>query len=236
YTLLEQGALESFLPLCARRGVAVMAAGPYNSGVLAQAPGAKSARYNYEAAPAAVVERVRRLAAVCAAFDTPLAAAALQFPLAHPQVRSVVAGFASAAEVAAAEGFLRHPIPAGLWDGLRAEGLLAASAPTPSGVGQTSSLILLDPRDNVLVCSRPIAAGDALTIDGQAVVAPADIEVGHKVARRALAIDEKVFKYAAPIGSMREAVALGGHVHLHNMRSDYIASHTRDAVGGGDEA
>ena len=91
----------------------------------------------------------------------------------------------------------------------------------------------MDARDNVLVCRRPILAGDRLSIDGHALFAPADIAVGHKVARRPLAAGEKVVKYGAPIGSMREAAPTGGHVHMHNMRSDYIASHTRDAVGGG---
>lgn len=93
------------------------------------------------------------------------------------------------------------------------------------------SLILLHPDDNVLVLSAPISAGQALTIDGQAVTAGADVGVGHKLARRALAVGDKVLKYGAPIGSMTAPVAAGGHVHLHNMKSDYIASHTRQATG-----
>jgi len=93
------------------------------------------------------------------------------------------------------------------------------------------SLILLHPDDNVLVLSAPIHAGQALTIDGQAVTARADVAVGHKLARRALAVGDKVLKYGAPIGSITAPVAAGGHVHLHNMKSDYIASHTRQATG-----
>jgi hypothetical protein len=93
------------------------------------------------------------------------------------------------------------------------------------------SLILLHPDDNVLVLSAPIYAGQVLTIDGQAVTAGADVGVGHKLARRALAVGDKVLKYGAPIGSITTPVGAGGHVHLHNMKSDYIASHTRQATG-----
>ena len=232
YTLLEQTALESFLPLCAARGVEVIVGGPYNSGILASGSGEATAHYNYEVAPPEVVERVRRLEAVCRAFETPLAAAALQFPLAHPQVRCVIPGLASVAEVAAAEAHLRRQIPLALWDALRDEGLLAPDAPTPATPvdGLLSPLILLDPRDNVLVCRRAILAGDRLIIDGRSVAASSDIAVGHKVARRPLAAGDKVVKYGAPIGSMREAAQAGGHVHMHNMRSDYIISHTRGAA------
>jgi len=92
------------------------------------------------------------------------------------------------------------------------------------------SLILLHPDDNVLVCVAPIGAGDAVTIDGVAVAAAEEIVVGHKVARRALAQGEKVLKYGAPIGSMTRPVERGGWVHMHNMKSDYIASHTRQTI------
>lgn len=93
------------------------------------------------------------------------------------------------------------------------------------------SLILLHPDDNVLVLSAPVRAGQVLTVDGQAVTAGADVGVGHKLARRALAVGDKVLKYGAPIGSITVPVTAGGHVHLHNMKSDYIASHTRQATG-----
>jgi (2R)-sulfolactate sulfo-lyase subunit alpha len=93
------------------------------------------------------------------------------------------------------------------------------------------SQILLHPDDNVLVLSAPVRAGDRLTIDGQVVIASADVAVGHKLARRALAVGDKVLKYGAPIGSMTAPAAAGEHVHLHNMKSDYIASHTRQATG-----
>jgi hypothetical protein len=93
------------------------------------------------------------------------------------------------------------------------------------------SLILLHPDDNVLVLSAPVHAGQVVTIDGRAVTAGADVGVGHKLARHALAVGDKVLKYGAPIGSITAPVAAGGHVHLHNMKSDYIASHTRQATG-----
>lgn len=87
--------------------------------------------------------------------------------------------------------------------------------------------ILLHPDDNVLVCVVHIYAGDEIFIDGHAVRVINDIEVGHKLARYALMPGTKIYRYGAPIGSMTQEVALGGHVHMHNMRSDYIPSHTR---------
>ena len=93
-----------------------------------------------------------------------------------------------------------------------------------------SPIILLHPADNVLVCRAPVAAGERLEIDGQVVIAPNAVEIGHKIARHALGVGDKVLKYGAPIGSMTAAARAGEHVHLHNMKSDYIASHTRDAA------
>lgn len=90
-----------------------------------------------------------------------------------------------------------------------------------------SSLILLHPNDNIVVCVKHINAGDALSIDGEIILSPISIGVGHKVARMNIKTGEKVFRYGAPIGSMIESVAKGHHVHMHNMKSDYIPSHTR---------
>ena len=100
----------------------------------------------------------------------------------------------------------------------------------------TGKLILLHETDNVLVCIGPIETGDPLTIDGREVTARQDIAVGHKVARHALKPGDKILKYGAPIGSMTEAAEPGEWVHMHNMKSDYIASHTRDAVREGGES
>ena len=91
-------------------------------------------------------------------------------------------------------------------------------------------LILLHEADTILVCVSPIHAGDRIEIDGAAVAAPATIAVGHKVARRDLTEGDKVIKYGAPIGSIVAPTPRGGWVHLHNMKSDYIASHSRETV------
>ena len=91
--------------------------------------------------------------------------------------------------------------------------------------------ILLHPDDNVLICRASADAGQSVEIDGQPVALPAAIEVGHKIARRDLKAGDKVFRYGAPIGSMTEDTPRGGHVHMHNMQSDYIKSHTREVTG-----
>jgi D-threo-aldose 1-dehydrogenase len=132
YTLLEQQALESFLPLCVRRGIAVVVGGPYNSGILArdgQTHGA--AHYDYGRIPADIRARVDSIEAVCARHGVPLAAAALQFPLAHPAVVSVIPGMSSAAEVAAAVRWMSIRIPTACWQELQQQGLLRADAPIP---------------------------------------------------------------------------------------------------------
>jgi D-threo-aldose 1-dehydrogenase len=131
YTLLEQEALDSFLPLCEKRDVGIILGGPYNSGILATGavPGAK---YNYDVAPDHIMERVAKIEAVCAAHGTPLIAAALQFVLGHPCVKTVVPGAVSAAEVEANAALMDRQIPAGLWSDLRSEGLIRSNAPLPS--------------------------------------------------------------------------------------------------------
>ncbi len=131
YTLLEQEALDSFLPLCEKRDVGIILGGPYNSGILATGavPGAK---YNYADAPEDILARVRKIEDVCAAHDTPLIAAALQFVLGHPCVKTVVPGAVSAAEVQSNVALLERKIPAGLWSDLRSEGLIRPDAPLPS--------------------------------------------------------------------------------------------------------
>ncbi len=93
--------------------------------------------------------------------------------------------------------------------------------------------LLLHPDDNVLVCREHAGAGQDILIDDVRVVLETEIEVGHKIARRALAAGDKVIKYGAPIGSMTTDAAPGAHIHMHNMRSDYISSHTREVTGHG---
>jgi D-threo-aldose 1-dehydrogenase len=128
YTLLEQDALASFLPLCLARGIGIVVGGPFNSGILATGP-KPGAFYNYEPAPPPIRERVARIEAVCAAHGVPLAAAALAFPLAHAAVVSVIAGGQGAQEVQQNAHMLSWPIPAALWRDLVSEGLLRPDAP-----------------------------------------------------------------------------------------------------------
>jgi D-threo-aldose 1-dehydrogenase len=130
YTLLEQGALDTFLPLCAERGIAVIAGGAYNSGLLADpSPGT---HYNYLPAPQQLIERAQQLRAVCTRHDVPLKAAAIQFPAAHPVVAAVLTGARRDTELSENIALFDLPIPAELWDDLRAAGLLDERAPVPS--------------------------------------------------------------------------------------------------------
>ena len=95
YTLLDQSALFELLPLCERRGVAVVIGGPYNSGILgtgAHPRDGSTPYFDYAPAPADLVARVAAIEAVCAEYHVPLRAAALQFPRAHPAVVSVIPG------------------------------------------------------------------------------------------------------------------------------------------------
>jgi D-threo-aldose 1-dehydrogenase len=130
YTLLEQEALESFLPLCIERDVGIILGGPYNSGILATGP-VEGARYNYAPAGPDILERVRRIEAVCADHGVRLIEAALQFPLGHPAVRTVIPGAVSAAEVEANVALMARAMPPGLWADLKSAGLLRPDAPTP---------------------------------------------------------------------------------------------------------
>lgn len=130
YTLLDQDALPELLPLCEARGIAVLVGGVMNSGVLADPrPGA---RFDYGPASPEVLERARGLAAACERHGVPLRAAAMQFPLAHPAVTGLIAGVRTIEHLDEYPALLRQPIPAALWDDLRATALIAADAPTPS--------------------------------------------------------------------------------------------------------
>ena len=130
YSLLEQPALDEFLPLALEKGIGVMLGGVFNSGILATGPVA-GARYNYRAAPPDVVARVERIAKVCSAHGVALADAALKFPLGHPAVSSIVLGAVKPEEVQRNLASLARPVPAALWRDLSAEGLLARNVPVP---------------------------------------------------------------------------------------------------------
>jgi D-threo-aldose 1-dehydrogenase len=129
YTLLEQDALATFLPLCQKRGIGIVLGGPYNSGVLATGP-KPGAYYNYSEAPKEILDRVARIEAVCQRHGVRLIEAALQFPLQHPSVVSVIPGGQRPAEVESNRALLDVKIPAALWADLKQEGLLRADAPT----------------------------------------------------------------------------------------------------------
>jgi len=128
YTLLEQGALKELLPVCLDKGVAVIAGGVYNSGVLADPkPGA---HYNYQAAPPELIERAQRIGAVCGRHGVPIKAAAIQFPLGHPAVACVVVGCRSVAQLDESIAMFELAIPPAMWQELKHEGLLAPETPT----------------------------------------------------------------------------------------------------------
>ncbi len=91
-------------------------------------------------------------------------------------------------------------------------------------------LLLLDPRDNVLVVRARIRAGESMLVEGVAVTVPADLPLGHKVARRDIASGEKIVKYGAPIGSAVAAIPAGGHAHVHNVKSDYTPTYHLEDV------
>jgi D-threo-aldose 1-dehydrogenase len=127
YTLLEQAPLDDLLPKCLRAGVSIVIGGPLNSGILA---GRNT--WNYKTAPPEVVARVDAIRAVCDRHQVPLAAAALQFPLAHPAVAAIIPGPRNVAEFEANMELLRYPIPSALWADLRDAKLLHPDAPTPT--------------------------------------------------------------------------------------------------------
>ena len=127
YTLLEQAPVDDLLPKCLSAGVSIVVGGPLNSGILAGRD-----TWNYKAAPPEVVARVDAIRGVCDRHQVPLAAAALQFPLAHPAVAAIIPGPRSVTEFETNLTLLRYPIPAALWADLRDAKLLHPDAPTPT--------------------------------------------------------------------------------------------------------
>jgi D-threo-aldose 1-dehydrogenase len=130
YSLLQQDALENFLPLAVRKGIGLMLGGVFNSGILATGavPGA---RYNYRQAPPDILAKVARIEEVCRSHGVKLADAALRFPLGHEAIGSVVLGAVTPLEVERNIASLGAPIPSALWSDLKTEGLLRSDAPVP---------------------------------------------------------------------------------------------------------
>ncbi|MFN8829789.1 MAG: aldo/keto reductase [Labrys sp. (in: a-proteobacteria)] len=131
YTLLEQEALTSFLPLCEERNIGIVLGGPYNSGILATGP-RPGAYYNYDVAPPEIMDRVARIERICADHKVKLAEAALRFPLGHRCVVSVIPGGQAAHEVTRNAEIMGAKIPPALWADLKAAGLLRPDAPVPA--------------------------------------------------------------------------------------------------------
>jgi D-threo-aldose 1-dehydrogenase len=127
YTLLEQAPLDDLLPMCVKQGTSIVVGGPLNSGILAGRD-----TWNYAAAPAEIVERVKQIQAVCDRHNVPLPAAALQFPLAHPAVCAIIPGPRSAAEFDENLPLFTQSIPAALWSDLKSAKLLHPEAPVPA--------------------------------------------------------------------------------------------------------
>lgn len=132
YTLLDQGVLDDEFPSCVARGVGFIIGAVFASGILATGavPGAK---YRYADPSPETMARVRHIEAVCARHGVPMAAAALQFPLGHPAVASVIPGAIGATQVQRNLAAFRHPIPDALWAELKHGGLLRTDAPVPAG-------------------------------------------------------------------------------------------------------
>lgn len=129
YTLLDQSAQADLMPVCVERDIGVIIGGVYNSGVIADPAG--NAKFNYRAAPDAVIEKLHRIEAVCRRHDVPVKAAALRFAASHPAVTTVLTGARSPAEVSENVAMFRHPVPDALWQDLRSEGLIEPAAPLP---------------------------------------------------------------------------------------------------------
>ena len=125
---VAQASLDSFLPLCEQRGIGIILGGPYNSGILATGP-VPGALYDYAPASPAILERTEAIKATCRRHGVPLRAAALQFPLLHPTVATVIPGARDAAEVEENLRLMTHPIPYALWLELRQAGLIRYQEP-----------------------------------------------------------------------------------------------------------
>ena len=127
YTLLEQTALDTLFPACEAAGTTIICGGPFNSGILA---GRET--WNYTKAPAEVRASVEKLKAEADAFNIPLAAAALQFPLGSNTVSSVIPGPRDVAEMEQILDWFKTEIPHEFWESIRSKGMIARNAPIPS--------------------------------------------------------------------------------------------------------
>jgi D-threo-aldose 1-dehydrogenase len=133
YSLLEQQSLQTFLPKCQQQNCSVIIGAPYNSGILATGvKGTTTPFYNYAPAPKDIVAKVTRIESICQQFNVTLAAAALQFPLAHPAVASVIPGLGNVSRIKETMDLFKKEIPAEFWQSLKTNGLLDQHAPVPA--------------------------------------------------------------------------------------------------------
>ena len=131
YTLIDQTALDGFLPELQKRGIALVAAGVFNSGILGGGSTGTTKTFDYQAAPDAIVQKVQKLEAVCREFDVALPAAAIQFVAAHPAVTTVLQGAKNVNELRQNVNAMASPISPKFWARLKEGGLIPAHAPTP---------------------------------------------------------------------------------------------------------
>lgn len=129
YTLLEQTAIDTFLPICLEKQISIFVGGVFNSGLLID-PYRENTTYNYTTAPPEIVQKARAIADICRQHGVAIQAAALQFPLQHQAVGSVLSGARSAKEVSEIAEWMSQSIPPALWDDLREAGLMHQAAPT----------------------------------------------------------------------------------------------------------
>ena len=134
YTLLDQSSLAYLMPVGLEKNISLVLGGPYNSGILASDLG-PGATYNYESAPVDIIEKARRIKAVCDRYAVPLKAAALQFGLLHPAVAATIPGPRSVTEVEENFRMAGHSIPGDLWTELKHEGLIDPLAPVGDPTG-----------------------------------------------------------------------------------------------------
>ncbi|MEM7252523.1 MAG: aldo/keto reductase [Pseudomonadota bacterium] len=132
YTLLDQGAFTEFLPRCEETGTKIAIGGPYNSGILAADNLDGPVWFNYQPATQHWLDKARAIKAVCDRHAVNMRAAALQFPLAHPAVASVIPGAASTRQVDDNVAVMRTNIPSAFWAELKAQSLIPDTAPVPS--------------------------------------------------------------------------------------------------------
>ncbi|HTJ57611.1 MAG TPA: aldo/keto reductase [Devosiaceae bacterium] len=128
YTLLEQTSLSPFLETCLKRQASVVVGGPFNGGALMG-----TGTWNYGRAPQHIIDRVHQLEAFCKEMGVPIGAAALQFPLTHPAVATVLPGPKSPAELQGILDWWQVSIPAEFWTELAAQHLVAPGTPLPNG-------------------------------------------------------------------------------------------------------